>query len=92
MPNQIDAEKKLIICTKKKWCKRLDERLANLANAHTKGLSVFVITNLRTGKNTVKGVRYRKTPNDPGFVLNYCPFCGTNLYFLFEVSGLTEST
>lgn len=80
------ARKKGLACTKKKWCRRMEERIAPLANAHVKGFVQFNITHLATGKVERRGVMYRTTPKDRGFVLNFCPFCGTNLYVLFEIS------
>jgi hypothetical protein len=87
MPIQVNAEKKGLICTKRKWCRRMEERLAPEANARAKGFVQLTITELSAaGKARRKGVMYKTSPSDRGFVLNFCPFCGTNLYVLFEIT------
>jgi hypothetical protein len=84
-PKEI-AAKKGLTCTRLAWCTRMEERLAPEANAHVKGFVQLTVTDFKTGKGHRRGVMYRKSPQDRGFVMNFCPFCGTNLYALF---GLT---
>lgn len=85
MPVALNAEANGLICTKRKWCRRMEERLAPLANAHVKGFVQLTVTELSTNKAERKGVMYKTKPSDRGFALNFCPFCGANLYVIFGI-------
>lgn len=77
-------------CTKKKFCRFLDERLNPEAN-HGKGLTVVLVFNMRTGGSRVAGVMYKTKEADRGLVLHYCPWCGTDLYKLFGVDKVKKA-
>lgn len=62
-------------CSKDGWCNAMAERLEPEANAHRKGLTVVFVCNMRTGIGRVVGVAFKSKANDPGMMLNVCPWC-----------------
>jgi hypothetical protein len=73
-------------CTRRKFCTRLTEKL-NIEANHGKGLTMLVLTNMRTCKNIRLGVVYKTNERDRGLMVTFCPWCGTNLLELFHLAG-----
>lgn len=55
----------------------------------TKGLSV--VKDVRFAQSKLKhGVVHKRTPNDPGLMLNLCPWCAAHILF-FEPFSLEQN-
>lgn len=67
-------------CSPKGWCAVMNHQLESEAHA-LRGLSV----RLKHRTETCVGVIYRKAPKSRGIMLNYCPWCGTNI--LWEIAA-----
>lgn len=52
-----------------------------LGNPHGKGLGIFEVTTMATGKSRCAGVCYKKSSKDLGMLLNVCPWCKESLEF-----------
>ena len=51
----------------------------------TKGLTA--VRNVKLGKVRLsRGVVHKRTPTDPGLMLNRCPWCGEHILFLELIS------
>jgi hypothetical protein len=73
-------------CTRRSFCTLLDEKLNPEAN-HGKGLTEFILTNIRNSKLIRLGVVYKTKESDRGVMVTFCPWCGTNLLELFHLAG-----
>lgn len=72
-------------CSRVGFCTHMESRLATPeANAKTKGLVVFELTNRDTRKKRVAGVVHKQSSKDAGWTLNFCPWCGADIDFLDE--------
>ncbi len=64
-------------CTAKKWCPGLFQALEVDGR---KGIRILTVYHMPTGKPTRKfATLYSGDYVKSGVVLNFCPFCGTNL-------------
>lgn len=52
---------------------------ADRAPSHKKGLSYVVVADIATLEYATYGIVYKKTANDRGLMLNYCPWCGADI-------------
>ena len=64
-------------CNPKRFCHVLNSRLQE---TNKKGFVLYCLTDIKTGKTTRRMPGYKTQINDKGMVLNYCPFCGTELF------------
>jgi len=67
-------------CTREEGCFGVKE-MVQVAAGRYKGLQHVHLTNFKTGKTRYGGIIYRKTANDKGTMLNYCPWCGAKIQF-----------
>jgi hypothetical protein len=51
---------------------------------HRAGLSVLVLTNLKSGASRVAGITSKKSAADHGILLNFCPWCREDLRPLLD--------
>ena len=73
-------------CTRRSFCTLLTAKLNPEAN-HGKGLTAFILTNIRNSKLIRLGVVYKTKESDRGVMVTFCPWCGTNLLELFHLAG-----
>lgn len=59
-------------------CPAMKEYAEN-APSHKKGLSYVVVIDTKTLVSSVYGIVYKRTAQDPGIMLNYCPWCGGDI-------------
>jgi len=64
-------------CTDKEYCVFLTERMGD--TYHQKGIVPLNLMNIETGNERHAGLVYKRTSNDRGLMLNYCPFCGVSI-------------
>jgi exosome complex RNA-binding protein Csl4 len=60
----------------KVFCQSLSDRLGD---GHSKGLNYLDILNFRTGEHLDPIISYKVAANDKGVVINFCPFCGSEI-------------
>jgi hypothetical protein len=58
-------------------CKTMDAALQD--DPHRAGLSVLVLTDLKSGEVRTAGITSKKSAADRGIVLNFCPWCREDL-------------
>jgi len=68
-----------------KWCNAMNKYLEPEANIGKKGLIQVNVTNFKTHKTRCIGVAYKN--NDRGLMLNYCPWCKSNILNEMSKSG-----
>lgn len=61
------------------FCDSLVDKLSPEPNAHKKGFTVIVISDLAKDEHRTVGVAYKKSSTDRGSMLNYCPYCGEKI-------------
>lgn len=57
-------------------CTALSERIGD---QYAKGITSLTVFNLGTFQVSWHPIVYKKTPQDKGLLLNYCPWCGGRL-------------
>lgn len=72
MSNQEEYKK----CKIGEFCFHLKNQFGNI---HGKGISLMVLTNIKTMKESARYARYRSSSKDRGIVFNFCPFCGERI-------------
>jgi hypothetical protein len=77
---------KRLVCTRRRFCDRLNERLNDIPN-HGKGITELIVTKLGSGKTLRLGAFYKTKEKDRGLMLTFCPWCGTNLLELYHLAG-----
>jgi len=81
-----------IMCSKEDYC-TIMRRYMQEANAHKKGFSPFVLTNMQKSKEEgqehtiMKGIAYKGAAGDSGVLIRHCPWCGVNFYRLYELDA-----
>lgn len=65
-------------------CGTMEHALHDEANARQAGLSIFRLTDLRTGEGRTAGVVVKKSAGDNGILLNCCPWCRQDLRPMLE--------
>jgi hypothetical protein len=59
-------------------CAMMDSKL-QLTNAHVKGLSMLIVMHMGSLGDACVGIVYKTSANDPGVMLNLCPWCGGDI-------------
>lgn len=70
-------------CTREKSCFGV-EKFVQVSGGRYKGLQHLHSFNVKTGKSRYIGIVYRKTANDKGTMLNFCPWCGEKIQYWRE--------
>jgi hypothetical protein len=90
----VTAAKPRLRCSRRGFCRRLDERMPGLANEKRAGFVVLALTPvsrdpktgavrmIETAKTYTAGVAYYLNARDKGMMLNYCPFCGAKILWM----------
>lgn len=69
------SDYKRLRCDQESWCHMMDRALLPEANDRRAGLSVLVVTDIRTDERSVVGVRLRPRHGHGGYMFNVCPWC-----------------
>lgn len=78
--DEVDITRK---CANGRFCDILSQR-CEIAGHSGKGLVYLATYNIKTEKERVVGVYYKKSSTDRGLMLNYCPFCGEKILWIEE--------
>jgi hypothetical protein len=73
-------------CSKKQWCAAMAERITD----ERRGFNTVNVVNLQTGTLRLIGIRYCLSAKDRGVMLNFCPWCGTDISFFEEEKTTVE--
>lgn len=72
-------------CRSESFCEFLEKRTSNTAQKGFYKLDLFDIEKLEESGSIIV---YKNSVKDKGLVLNFCPFCGSNLIDIYKLKGL----
>lgn len=61
-----------------------------LGDGHVKGFNALQIIDMRTGEDLTPVLVYKLSPWDKGLVLNFCPFCGSELNLDYQLKEMVR--
>lgn len=72
------ADQIQVRCDRDRFCETMTRAIDN-TNGKGGGLEAFEVVNMRTLKTRLVGIRYRTCKSDRGVLINFCPWCGTDM-------------